>query len=92
MSLKDYTVLAFIFWNVFVFITYGVDKQKAKSGHWRIPEKTLLWESILLGGLGAFLGGKIFHHKTLKWYFKAFWYLGIIIDIAFIYWILVVWH
>ena len=48
MSLKDYTVLAFIFWNVFVFITYGVDKQKAKSGHWRIPEKTLLWESYFI--------------------------------------------
>lgn len=70
----------------------GLINKKAKSGHWRIPEKTLLWESILLGGLGAFLGGKIFHHKTLKWYFKASWYLGIIIDIAFIYWILVVWH
>ena len=56
MSLKDYTVLVFILWNVFVFITYGVDKQKAKSGHWRIPEKTLFIVTALGGGIGTIAG------------------------------------
>jgi len=70
MSIKQYVVFVFILWNVFVFITYGVDKIRAIKGKWRIPEKTLLWESILFGGLGAFLGGSFFHHKTLKWYFR----------------------
>ena len=54
----------FSFYGMFLsFITYGVDKIKAIKGKWRIPEKTLLWESILFGGLGAFLGGNFFHHK-----------------------------
>lgn len=91
MSIKQYVVFVFILWNVFVFITYGVDKIKAIKGRWRIPEKTLLWESILFGGLGAFLGGNFFHHKTLKWYFRACWYLGIIINVVFAYWYFMMW-
>ena len=47
-------------------------KKKAEHGRWRIPEKTLLLESILFGGIGAFLGGKksfiikTFENGTLK--------------------------
>lgn len=91
MSIKQYVVFVFILWNVFVFITYGVDKIRTIKGKWRIPEKTLLWESILFGGLGAFLGGNFFHHKTLKWYFRTCWYLGIIINVVFAYWCFMMW-
>lgn len=46
------------------FVLYGVDKSKAKKGKWRIPEKTLLLFAACFGGLGAFLGMKVFRHKT----------------------------
>ena len=91
MTLKELALLIFVFWNVLTFLTYGIDKKQAEHGRWRIPEKTLLLESILFGGIGAFLGGKIFHHKTLKWYFKACWSLGMVIDIAVLYWYIVIW-
>jgi len=45
------------------------DKQKAKKGLWRIPEKTLFLISILGGSLGAILGMYIFRHKTKHWKF-----------------------
>ena len=50
--------------NLITFILYGVDKRRAKRGQWRIPEKTLLTGTWLLGGVGAWLAMRIFRHKT----------------------------
>ena len=54
----------YIIINLVTFILYGADKAKAKKGKWRIPEKTLLLFAACFGGLGAFLGMKVFRHKT----------------------------
>ena len=51
------------------FFAYGLDKRKAKNGKWRISEAVLLLLGVLGGALGAFLGMKLFHHKTKRWYF-----------------------
>lgn len=56
--------------NIITFLTYGVDKIRAKRGAWRIPEKTLLLLPILGGSVGAIAGMNVFHHKTKHWYFK----------------------
>ena len=50
--------------NLTVFALYGVDKSRAKRGAWRIPEKTLLTGTWLLGGVGAWLAMRMFRHKT----------------------------
>ena len=50
--------------NLITFILYGVDKRRAKKGAWRIPEKTLLTGTWLLGGVGAWLAMRTFRHKT----------------------------
>lgn len=47
------------------FAAFGLDKFKAKVGKWRIPERTLFLLALLGGGIGAFLGMKVFHHKTM---------------------------
>ena len=51
--------------NILTFIVYGIDKLKAKKGKWRIPESTLLLLAIIGGSIGAFLGMKVWHHKTM---------------------------
>ena len=56
--------------TVVTFALYGADKSKAQKGKWRIPEKTLLLFAACFGGLGAFLGMKIFRHKTKHTSFK----------------------
>ena len=56
--------------NVITFLTYGIDKFKAKKGKWRIPESTLLLLAIIGGSIGAWLGIKVWHHKTLHKKFK----------------------
>ena len=50
--------------NLIVFSLYGADKRRAKKGAWRIPERTLLTGTWLMGGVGAFAAMRVFHHKT----------------------------
>ena len=57
--------------NVLVFSLYGLDKRRAKRGKWRIPERTLLLGTWLMGGVGAWLGMKLFRHKTLHTAFRV---------------------
>ena len=50
--------------NALSFLLMLIDKQKAKKGLWRIPEKTLLAIALLGGSLGGIVGMKMFRHKT----------------------------
>lgn len=56
--------------NILTFPVYGLDKLKAKKGKWRIPESTLLLLAIIGGSIGAWLGMKVWHHKTMHKKFK----------------------
>ena len=56
--------------NVATFITYGIDKLKAKRSKWRIREASLLLLAVLGGSIGALLGMKVWHHKTMHKKFK----------------------
>ena len=56
--------------NLIGFFAMFLDKQKAKRGKWRIPEKTLFWLAVIGGSLGTTLGMHMFRHKTKHWYFK----------------------
>ena len=50
--------------NVVTFFMYGVDKWKARKSKWRIREIALLGLAVLGGSIGAWLGMKVWHHKT----------------------------
>lgn len=56
--------------NVATFLTYGLDKWKAKRSKWRIREAALLMLAVLGGSIGAWLGMKVLHHKTQHKKFK----------------------
>ena len=56
--------------NAVTFIVYGIDKYKAKKARWRIPEATLLLLVVLGGSIGAWMGMKVWHHKTKHKKFK----------------------
>ena len=70
--------------NVVTFFMYGVDKWKAKRSKWRIPEATLLLLAVLGGSIGAWLGMKVWHHKTLHKKFRYGVPAIIIVQIALI--------
>ena len=45
-------------------------KWKAKKSKWRIPEVTLLMMAVIGGSIGAWIGMKTWHHKTLHKKFR----------------------
>ncbi len=61
--------------NLITFCTFGLDKWKAKrkavrASVRRVPEKTLFLLAALGGSVGALLGMRVFHHKTLHRSFR----------------------
>ena len=56
--------------NLLTFVTYGIDKWKARKNHWRVREATLLLLAVLGGSIGALLAMKVFQHKTLHKKFR----------------------
>ena len=56
--------------NAVTFIIYGIDKYKAKKAKCRIPEAILLLLAVFGGSIGAWMGMKVWHHKTMHKKFK----------------------
>ena len=71
--------------NLLAFALMGIDKRRAKTGRWRIPEKTLFLAAALFGGLGGTLGMFLFRHKTKHWYFRVFFPLFLLLQAALIW-------
>ena len=74
--------------NIVIFLVYGIDKWKAKQGSWRISEVSLLILAVIGGCIGALLGMKIWHHKTMHKKFKYGLPMILLAQIALIYLIL----
>ena len=74
--------------NAMSFLSFGIDKWKARHGRWRIPEATLLLLAFLGGAPGALLGMKTFHHKTKPRKFTILVPLFLVLQIALAAWLL----
>ena len=70
--------------NVVTFFVYGIDKWKAKKSMRRIRETALLGLAVLGGSIGAWLGMKVWHHKTQHKKFRYCVPAIIIIQLALI--------
>ena len=70
MTLHSCLVCYLLAINAVTFIVYGIDKYKAKKAKWRISEATLLLLAVLGGSIGAWMGMKVWHHKTMHKKFK----------------------
>ncbi|MBR2895686.1 MAG: DUF1294 domain-containing protein [Oscillospiraceae bacterium] len=67
----------------------GDDKRRAKKkGARRIPEKTLFLSAVIGGSVGAIAGMQVFHHKTKHWYFVWGMPLILVVQTAFIIWLM----
>ncbi len=66
--------------NAVSFALFGLDKRRARRGARRIPEATLLLSALVSGTVGAWLGMRVFHHKTRKRSFLAAMALITVVD------------
>lgn len=80
-NIMEYIFIYILIINILAFCLYGIDKWKAVRGAWRLSEMTLLLAAFLGGAAGAFLGMRIFHHKTRHWKFKILVPLFLILEI-----------
>lgn len=69
-SLLYFVVLCLSLVNALAFFLFGMDKWKARHARRRIPESALLTVALLGGALGAWIGMKCWHHKTLHARFR----------------------
>ena len=68
--------------NLFSFALMGWDKRCARKGSWRVPERRLFLAAGCFGALGGVLGMYVFRHKTKHWYFRLFFPLMLVVQIA----------
>lgn len=73
--------------NLIAFGYYGVDKWQARLGGDRIPEVNLHALSVLGGSFGAYLGMRLFRHKTLKGTFRVLFWLIVAVQSVLIVWL-----
>ena len=68
--MHQYSMYYLLAINFVSFFLYGIDKYKAKKGRWRISEATLLMMAVIGGSIGAWVGMRLWHHKTMHKKFK----------------------
>lgn len=56
--------------NLLALAAYGWDKYCAIHHRWRVSEIMLLVLAAIGGSVGAIMGMRLFHHKTLHWKFR----------------------
>ena len=71
--------------NVVTFVLFGLDKYNARKGNRRIREVTLMAMAALGGSVGAWVGMRLWHHKTKHRKFRYGIPLILLLQIALIY-------
>ncbi len=79
-------ILYLVIINIIGFFVMWLDKNKAKKGKWRIPEKTLFIITGMGGGIGTTAGMYVFRHKTQKIGFVIGFPLITLLEIIAIVW------
>ena len=82
--MHQYSMYYLLAINIVSFFLYGIDKYKAKKNKWRISEATLLMIVVIGGSIGAWVGMRLWHHKTMHKKFKYGIPLIIIMQIALV--------
>ena len=72
-------LLAYGVASLLAFGLYRYDKQQAKAGQWRTPEKILHGVELLGGWPGALVAQQMFRHKTRKWSYQLLFWLIVVV-------------
>ena len=82
--MHQYSMYYLLAINIVSFFLYGIDKYKAKKNKWRISEATLLMMAVIGGSIGAWVGMRLWHHKTMHKKFKYGIHIIIIMQVSLV--------
>ena len=89
MTIEELIILIYLaIITVVTFFVYGIDKWKAQHKRWRIPESVLLGLAVIGGSVGAWLGMKVWRHKTQHKKFKYGVPAILVVQVAVVVWLL----
>lgn len=69
--MRNTILILFGFLSIIGLILTYLDKRRAITHQWRIPEKTFYLLGLIGGSFGIWIGMFLFHHKTRKGTFIA---------------------
>jgi len=75
--------------SLLTVLAFGLDKRRALTGGYRLPEKLLHTLELLGGWPGALIGARQFRHKTQKR--SYLWVLFAIVLLHFLVWAAIAW-
>lgn len=81
-----YVIAAYAVISLFTFISYWLDKRKARAGHWRTPESTLQLLALLGGWPGALLAQSYLRHKSQKRPFLLLFWCAAVLNLIALSW------
>lgn len=88
-SIPTLLILCLLAINLLTFLLYGIDKWKAKRARWRIPESVLLGMAAIGGSVGAWVGMRVWRHKTQHTKFRYGVPAMLVAQAALLVWIVV---
>lgn len=74
--------ILYLIMSIATWVVYGIDKKRAETGAWRVPEATLHLLELAFGWPGAWLAQRHFRHKTRKVSFQILFWLVVLIHAA----------
>jgi uncharacterized membrane protein YsdA (DUF1294 family)/cold shock CspA family protein len=85
-KISSYVLFAYAIISLLTIAFYAYDKSRAKSGAWRISERTLHLLSLCGGWPGALMAQKWFCHKSKKQSFRIAFGVTVVVNcVAFFY-------
>ncbi len=78
--------------NIITLAVYGLDKYLARTNRYRISEKNLLTLALAGGTIGAYIGQKLFRHKTMKASFQNRFWMIVALHFAFAVYLYITHH
>lgn len=75
-------IVAYLIVSIITYLAYSMDKSKAITERYRVPEKTLHILSLLGGWIGALVAQQRFRHKTKKTSFQIVFWSTVFLNIS----------
>jgi uncharacterized membrane protein YsdA (DUF1294 family) len=73
--------------SLVTLVAYAIDKRAAIRGKWRIAESSLHALELACGWPGAWLGQRLFHHKSSKKSYQVVYWFMVVLNLGVVWYL-----